>query len=167
MCSVVIGSVQEYLGDADRYGTLGLIKDYIDTTDARANFGFVYPHDCITPEKSRHKMYGRTKDMSWDKVREIWTLGGRIDSPESSKGLEYLERLWKLLQVGDTPHPLGLHLVWNYKTKAGLTVPATKIYFPVYGHNDQANVRSIAQYLTQIGLDGHGKAYEQTVREYL
>ncbi|KAL4913683.1 tryptophan dimethylallyltransferase-domain-containing protein [Aspergillus aurantiobrunneus] len=83
------------------------------------------------------------------------------------EGLEYLRLLWDLLHIGDAPHPLGLHLVWNYETKAGLTVPATKIYFPVYGLNDQNNVRAIAQYLTQIGLDVHGNAYEQAARDCL
>ncbi|KAJ5537054.1 aromatic prenyltransferase [Penicillium frequentans] len=167
LCSVVIGSVQEYLGDADRYKTLDMIQEYIETTDSRFNFGFVYSHDCVIPEKSRHKLYGRTKDMSWSKVEEVWNLGGRVDSPESNKGLDYLQRLWKLLRIGNGPHPLGLHLVWNYETKAGLKVPATKIYFPVYGLNDQDNVRAIAQYLTQIGLQAHGDAYERTVQDYL
>ncbi|KAJ5650268.1 aromatic prenyltransferase [Penicillium longicatenatum] len=117
-------------------------------------------------EKSRHKLYGRVKDMSWSKVEEVWTLGGRIDSPESNRGFEYLQKLWTLLQIGNGPHPLGIHLVWNYETKAGLKVPATKIYLPVYGLNDQDNVRAIAQYLTQIGLDAHGSAYEQTVGDF-
>ncbi|KAE8423801.1 aromatic prenyltransferase [Aspergillus pseudocaelatus] len=164
LCSVVIGSVQEYLGDADRYNTLGLIKDYIESTDSRANFGFVYSNDCVSPEKSRHKLYGRTKDMSWSKVEEIWTLGGRIDSPESNRGLEYLHTLWTMLQIGNGPHPLSLHLVWNYETKAGLEVPATKIYFPLYGLNDLDNVRAIAKYLTHIGLNVQGNAYEHEVR---
>ncbi|KAJ5993274.1 aromatic prenyltransferase [Penicillium sp. IBT 35674x] len=167
LCSVVIGSVQEYLGDADRYKTLDMIKEYIATTDSRLNFGFVYSHDCVTPEKSRHKLYGRAKDMSWSKVEEVWNLGGRNDSPESNKGLDYLQKLWKLLRIGDGPHPLGLHLVWNYETKAGLKMPATKIYFPVYGLNDQDNVRAISQYLTQIGLQVHGSAYERNVQDYL
>lgn len=167
MFSFVIGSVQEYMGGADRHNTLGLIKDYIETTDAKDNFGFVYSHDCVIPEKSRHKMYGRTKDMSWGMVQSIWTLGGRIDTSESNTGLEFLQQLWKLLPIGDSPHPLGLHLVWNYETKAGLTMPATKIYFPVYGLNDQDNVRAIAQYLMQIGLNVHGDTYEQNVRDCL
>ncbi|KAE8168346.1 aromatic prenyltransferase [Aspergillus tamarii] len=164
LCSVVIGSVQEYLGDADSYNTLDLIKDYIETTDSRANFGFVYSHDCVTPDKSRHKLYGRTKDMSWSQVEEIWTLGGRIDSSESKRGLEYLQKLWTMMQIGNGPHPLGLHLVWNYETKAGLEVPATKIYFPLYGLNDLDNVHAIAQYLKHIGLDSQGNAYEHDVR---
>ncbi|CAI7666331.1 unnamed protein product [Penicillium pancosmium] len=167
LCSVAIGSVQEYLGDADRYGTLNMIKDYVKTTDEKVNFGFVYSNDCIAPEKSRHKLYGRTKDMSWSKVRDIWSLGGRINSPESDNGLEYLQRLWKVLQIGDDTHPLGVHLVYNYEMKAGLPVPATKIYFPVYGLNDQSNVRAIAQYLTEIGLNAYGNAYEQSVRDSL
>ena len=112
-------------------------------------------------------MYGRTKDMSWGMVQSIWTLGGRIDTSESNTGLEFLQQLWKLLPIGDSPHPLGLHLVWNYETKAGLTMPATKIYFPVYGLNDQDNVRAIAQYLIQIGLNVHGDTYEQNVRDCL
>ncbi|KAB8201327.1 aromatic prenyltransferase [Aspergillus parasiticus] len=161
LCSVVIGSVQEYFGDANCYNTLGLIKDYIEMTDAKANFGFVYSNDCVTPEKSRHKLYGRTIDMSWSKVEEIWTLGGRIDSPEANRGLEYLQEFWKMLQIGDRPHPL------NYETKAGLKVPATKIYFPLYGLNDLDNVRAIAQYLRHIGLDVQGNAYEQVVRDSL
>ncbi|KAF7526805.1 hypothetical protein PCG10_003874 [Penicillium crustosum] len=167
MCSVVTESIQEYLGDADCYNTVGLMKEYIETTEARANFGFVYSHDCVTPEKSRHKVYGRTKDMSWDKVKEIWDFGGRIDSPESNKGLGHLQRLWEVLEIGHGPHPLGLHLVWNYETKAGMKVPATKIYFPVYGLNDQKNARAIAQYLKEIGLYIHGNAYEQTVQDLL
>ncbi|PLB50336.1 putative tryptophan dimethylallyltransferase [Aspergillus steynii IBT 23096] len=164
LCSVVLGSVRAYLGAADRYNTLGLMQEYIETTDARDNFGFVFSHDCAPPEQSRFKLYGRTKDISWDRVREIWTLGGRIDSSEASTGLEYLHQLWTLLRM-DEPHPLGLHLVWNYETKAGLTAPATKIYFPLYGLNDQSNVRAVAQYLTHIGLEEYGNAYEQAVRD--
>ncbi|OQD74811.1 hypothetical protein PENDEC_c009G00316 [Penicillium decumbens] len=164
--SLVIGSIQEYLGDADKHNALGLVKEYIDTTDSKANFGFVYSQDCIIPEKSRHKLYGRTKNMSWDQVQEIWTLGGKIDSPESNKGLGYLEELWKMLRIGDD-HPLGLHLVWNYEIKADLEVPATKVYFPIHGLNDLENVRVIAEYLTQIGLDVHGNTYEQNVRKLL
>ncbi|PWY75294.1 aromatic prenyltransferase [Aspergillus sclerotioniger CBS 115572] len=165
MYSAIIGSVQEYLGDSDTHDTLGLMKEYIETTDTRETFGFVYSNDCIVPEQSRHKLYGRTKDMSWEKVREIWTLDRRVDTPESTRGLEYLHRMWEMLQIGDRPHPLGLHLVWNYEIKAGLTLPATKIYFPLYGLNDRENVRAIAEYLTEIGLDAYGNAYEQAVRD--
>ena len=170
LCSAVLDSVREYLGDSDCHNTLPLIRDYIETTettDARANFGFVYSNDCTAPEKSRHKIYGRTKDMSWNKVREIWTLDGRVDSPGSRRGLEYLRRLWELLQIGEGPHPLSLPLVWNYETKARLTVPATKIYFPLYGCKDRDNVRAIAQYLTEIGLGVHADVYEQNVQGYL
>lgn len=166
MSNVVIESIQEYLGDEDRHNTLGLIKEYIDTTDSKANFGFVYSHDCVVPKKSRHKLYGRTKDLSWNQVQEIWTFGGRVDSTESNLGLEYLEKLWKMLKITDE-HPSGLHLVWNYETKAGLKVPATKIYFPVYGMNDQENVRAIADYLRQIGLAVHGNVYEENVQNLL
>lgn len=163
--SLVLDSIQEYLGEEDRFNTIDMIKSYIESTDAKATFGFVYSNDCITPSKSRHKMYGRTKDMSWNKVEEIWTLGGRVDTPDSNNGLPYLKELWEILEIGDGPHPLGLHLVWNYETKAGLKVPATKIYFPVYGLNDHKNIIAIAHYLERIGLKVHGDNYVKSVED--
>ncbi|KAJ5766296.1 uncharacterized protein N7511_003912 [Penicillium nucicola] len=158
------------------FGSFDMVNAYLEETDGYSQFAF-WSFDCVAASKSRLKLYSAHNNVVWDKIEEIWTLGGRANSPTVQKGLEYLQDLWKLTKVSEghraftggfddgqdsTPTPM----VWNYEMKAGESAPLTKFYFPVHGENDENVVRGLAQFLIKIGLAEYGDNYEEIVRDY-
>lgn len=162
---IILESIKGHAEDGLSHSALGPIGDYVHERNGYDQLGFVFSWDCVALSKTRLKLYARDQDMSWPKVQDIWTLGGRSVSDESEMGLSYLKRLWSLLEMGDHAHPLQLPMVWNYETKNSLLMPHPKVYFPLYGISDSKNVCAITKYLEEIGLKEYGACYEETIQE--
>ncbi|KAL4778236.1 DMATS type aromatic prenyltransferase [Aspergillus varians] len=156
--------------------SFNMVNEYMDEIDGWSNFTFC-SWDCVAPIKSRLKLYSSTNLVTWSKIEEIWTLGGRVSSDEALQGLQFLKRLWELTRLKEgyraftggfddgtdsTPTPI----LWNYEVKPGASEPLTKIYFPIHGENDLTIVQGLATFLEEIGLVREGQTYEQTVRHY-
>jgi DMATS type aromatic prenyltransferase len=169
-----VNSIKDQIGS---FPSFDMVNDYMKETDGYSQFAF-WSWDCVKPTSSRLKLYSSNNDVFWPKIEEIWTLGGRVDTPTVRKGLEYLSQLWSFTKVAEgrrdftggfddgkdsTPTPM----VWNYEMQLGNPIPLTKFYFPIHGENDQKIIRGIAQFLIDIGLTTLGESYEKTVQDYL
>jgi DMATS type aromatic prenyltransferase len=90
--------------DAVQYAdAVTLVSDYMTAGNCYNQYSFI-GFDCKTPSSSRLKVYGAILDISWAKVAEIWTLGGRLaDHKGNQTGLDLLEKLWGCL----TPHKVS------------------------------------------------------------
>ena len=146
---------------------------------------FMLAIDCVDPSKSRIKLYVQTRNTSFNSVRTIITMGGKIRGLE--KGLEELQDLVKLalglekgfLSSAELPaskdySPSALdnfavdqHLIEGYMyyfdIAPGSPLPDIKFYLPTrrYGKNDL----SIAQGLTQwLKARGRGQFTENYMR---
>jgi DMATS type aromatic prenyltransferase len=76
---------------------LSLVNEYMHQGNCYNQYSFI-GFDCVDSSKSRLKVYGALLDITWNKVEELWTLGGRMASSEmNKKGLEYMRTLWEYL----------------------------------------------------------------------
>ncbi|KAH8692969.1 DMATS type aromatic prenyltransferase [Talaromyces proteolyticus] len=166
----------ERMGGYRTRASFDTIDEYMKETNGWSDFSF-FSWDCVAPAKARLKLYSSTNIVTWSKMEEIWTLGGRVVGESSMQGLKQLRRLWELTQIKDgyraftggfdndtdsTPTPI----IWNYEIRPGSPEPLTKVYFPIHGENDLTIVRGVGQFLQEIGLVKQGRSYERTVREY-
>ncbi|KAH8688639.1 aromatic prenyltransferase [Talaromyces proteolyticus] len=156
-----IEPLRDSMGDLSAFN---VIDEYMEQTDGYSNFAFL-SWDCVAPANS-------TNIVTWSKMEEIWTLGGRLSGETTMRGLGYLKRLWQLTQIRDgcraftgrfdngtdsTPTPL----VWNYEMRPGSPEPLSKVYFPIHGGSDLTIVRGLATFFEEIGLVEQGRSYEQ------
>lgn len=169
-----VDSIKDQIGE---FPSFDMVNDYMKETNGYSQFAF-WSWDCVNPTSSRLKLYSSNNDVFWSKIEEIWTLGGRANTPTVKKGLEYLSQLWSFTKVAEgrreftggfddgkdsTPTPM----VWNYEMQPGSPIPLTKFYFPIHGENDQKIIQGVAQFLIDIGLSKLGESYERTVQDYL
>ncbi|PYH92422.1 putative tryptophan dimethylallyltransferase [Aspergillus ellipticus CBS 707.79] len=154
-----------------------LMHAYMEEIGAYNRSAF-FSWDCVAPAKSRLKFYGYDGDVTWSRIEELWTLGGRVQSATRARGLEYLRQLWDLMELPSGHRGLGegfnpgantasTPIVYNHEIKAGNPVPSTKVYLPVHGENDGRIVRAVAEFLQIIGLEEYGTGLEQTVADCL
>ncbi|KAI2791382.1 Brevianamide F reverse prenyltransferase [Penicillium oxalicum] len=174
---LLTNSIQPLKDQMGAFPSFDMVNAYLEETNGYSQFAF-WSFDCVDSYTSRLKLYSSHNEVVWSKIEEIWTLGGRAQSPNVGTGLRYLKELWQLVKLSEghraftggfddgkdsTPTPM----VWNYEMKVGEPAPVTKFYFPIHGESDLDVVQGVAQFLTKIGLEKYGTDYEQTVREYL
>ena len=112
--------------------------------------------DCIAPDKSRLKIYLRSRSTSFAAVRSVMTLGGKVPD---EKGIAELRKLWGLVlnlpedfsdeeELGGTGHRTG-GILYYVEMKPGHALPVLKLYIPVrhYGQNDAAVANGVVTYL--------------------
>ncbi|PWY69061.1 aromatic prenyltransferase [Aspergillus heteromorphus CBS 117.55] len=166
-----LGSMLDYYSAA-----FPLMDAYMEETGGYERSAF-FSWDCTAPAQSRLKFYGYEIEVTWAKMEELWTLGGRVQSPTRARGLEYLQELWEVMELPSGPRPVTedfnagatprrTPIVYNHEIRAGDPVPITKLYLPVHGENDGRVVRAVARFLQRIGLEEYGAGLEQTVEDF-
>jgi DMATS type aromatic prenyltransferase len=161
----------------DAYGT---IEDYILSQPVEAMPRIeIIATDCVTPTKSRVKLYIRTRYTSFSKVRDVYTLGGRLNDPTTHEGVATLKGLWySLLSLpADYPEedelPFTDHrtagTLFNFELKPGNPLPQPKVYVPVrhYGRSDLDISASLAAFFKQQGWKGPAGSYIEDMQALL
>lgn len=123
--------------------------------------------DLVEPSQSRIKIYFRSREVCFESVRKVMTLGGRLTNSDMEVGLRNLRRLWDSLfdQSGvpdSSPLPDLKHhtagVLYYVEFRLGNKVPKVKIYLPVrhYAHNDWQIMNAVCDYLisAQLGTNG-------------
>ena len=116
--------------------------------------------DCVDPATSRLKFYFRSPRTSFDSVRAVMTLGGRLPAIPDA-----LQDLWRLLlgldpqflsseELKPTPHETS-GVLYNFDVRGDNLLPEPKVYIPVkhYGANDLAIAEGLACFLKSQGAD--------------
>ncbi|KAL4800788.1 aromatic prenyltransferase [Aspergillus venezuelensis] len=114
--------------------------------------------DMDSPTSSRLKVYFRSRATSFASVRQMMTLGMRINRPEIDRGLDNLRRLWDALlgQKGVPDEqllPSNDHrtagLLYNIELPSGSAQPLVKIYIPVrhYASSDEHILKAVHEYM--------------------
>ncbi|KAL4905537.1 hypothetical protein BDW74DRAFT_185062 [Aspergillus multicolor] len=164
-------------GHLDCTEAWGHLADYVESIN---NWGFhnLLAWDFVAPAKSRLKFYMYMMEVAdVHKVEELWTLDGRARTPEHLEGLEYLKKLWDVIDlknIGKRDMPENAHtipegvaqLCWNYEMVAGNPLPFGKPYFPLQGVNDAVCVQKIVDYFKLIGWDDMAATYGDTVQSF-
>lgn len=143
--------------------------------------------DCLNPAKHRQarvKVYMQTTNNAWAAVRDLMTLGGRLNDAASLKRVELLKSVWHLFRN----EPEGAHdddenwskpyrlqgtpfsgLQLSVEVKPGDQPPETKLYVPMFqfAPNIKAAERNVESVLDRLGHSwGQGKyrsCMEQTL----
>lgn len=122
--------------------------------------------DLVEPLQSRLNIYYRTRETSFESVRNSMTLGGRITNNDMDTGLQSLRRLWDSLfdQQGapdGCPLPASTHrtagILYDVEFCLGSKAPKVKIYIPVrhYARSDWQIMNAVSDFIcsTQAGVD--------------
>ena len=156
-----------------------LIHDYMQESTGYNEYTFL-SCDCVDLPQQRLKIYGAHTEVTWAKIAEIWTLGGRlIEEKEIINGLRLLKQIWSLLHIGEgsrafkgafddgkataddqVPSPI----IWNYEVHPYSTYPVPKFYIPVHGENDLHNARSLAQFWNTLDCPEYAGRYEEILQ---
>lgn len=137
--------------------------------------------DCVSEEHSRLKIYLRSRCTSFDSVRSIMTLGGRIQCPENEQAFCDLFELWQALffpgkqkvkSTGGDLQPCahrtaGILYYFDFsKTKPH---PVPKVYLPVrhYGKSDYLIATALRTYMKRRGKHQEARQYLSALKEIL
>jgi DMATS type aromatic prenyltransferase len=130
--------------------------------------------DLVDPSQSRLKIYFRSRETSFQSVRNIMSLAGRLLNEQTEKhaekGLQNLRRLWDSLfnQQGvpdEIPLPDSHHetagILYYVDFHLGGKMPKVKIYLPVrhYAENDWQVMKAVSGYMSSTLIDMHGATY--------
>ncbi|KFA70283.1 hypothetical protein S40285_08212 [Stachybotrys chlorohalonatus IBT 40285] len=124
-------------------GPISLLQDYTTSfTAAPYDVPVVemVAIDCIDSPNSRIKLYLRTAANTFHRVKDMFTLGGRLSGPELDEGVAALVEIWPILfrldpRAVDIENlevfPRGSYCGCAIEMKPGQKNPETKIHIPV------------------------------------
>lgn len=140
------------------FSAFDLLQNYINSTPSRSAGSLdieILAVDCVHPQKSRLKVYARARQISFESVCTIVTLGGRLESSEMNQSLQELDILWRYLfsdDISSSDVPAGAvpslslnshrtaGILYNFEIKPGCPLPVPKVYIPVR-HNARSDSR--------------------------
>ena len=151
---------------ASRFPAYDFLLKYIQSSDEGSQLkAEIFSIDCVIPEKSRFKIYLRTQSTSFNSIRAIMTFDGVLAESNLDKGLEELEKLWKLVlepaqhlspadELYHRAHRTAGNLYY-FEFRPGQLIPVPKLYIPVrhYGQDDHAIAEGLKTYLQSRGQD--------------
>lgn len=119
--------------------------------------------DCVAADRSRLKVYVRSQLSSFDSVRRIMSLDGRINSSSLDKGTDELQDLWRL-RLWHKKHfepswtlPSNNHrtagILYYFEFRPQNAHPTPKVYIPVrhYAPSDSHVSSQLIEFLSQRG----------------
>jgi DMATS type aromatic prenyltransferase len=155
-------------------------KKYFDSfpveTRPRVEFMAI---DCVDSPSSRIKHYVRTKANTFNKVVDLYTLGGSLKSEDIDAGISALRELWPLIfRLDVSPEELGDAEVWPtggpgagaaIEMRPGQEEPEVKIHWPVRLINgtDEQLADSLATYFRQRGHGEFADNYKSDLKAAL
>lgn len=171
------------------FSAFDLLQTYINSTPSHYAGSLdieILAVDCVHPQKSRLKVYARARQISFESVCTVVTLGGRLESSEMDQSLQELEILWRYLfsdngsssdgLAGASPSlSLDSHrtagILYNFEIRPGCPLPVPKVYVPVR-HNARSDGRVMQALRNYIEGSRHGDAvlftrYSKAMRKLL
>jgi DMATS type aromatic prenyltransferase len=151
--------------------TLDVLTDFLSTSPEGVHLQpFALAFDNVEPSSSRLKLYFFSTKTSYNSMREVLTLGGRISS-ENSDMEKKLRTIYSLAQLvmgcpenleedADIPAPASFHsehttaeratllsgFQYYFDVAPGADVPSVKFYIPI--RKEQINDRAVGSSLT-------------------
>ncbi|KAF7880096.1 uncharacterized protein EAF02_007733 [Botrytis sinoallii] len=113
---------------------------------------FMITFDCVSPQKSRMKIYARCPDIRLASVMEIMSIFE--DKSKIAKGLEELRMLWNLV----------FRILYYFEVRPSSSKVTTKVYLPVkhYAKDDLSVAKGL-----QTFFNKHGGSQDQSVRDFM
>lgn len=140
--------------------------------------------DCGAPHDSRLKIYLVTPQNAWATVRDVMTMGGRLDDAPARKRVALLRTIWPYLinepddaRIVADEHwckpermpRLGFSgLMYSIEIKPGRPVPEAKLYVPLFQYAESSAVaeRNMEAALALLDIEwGSSGRYRRTMEE--
>lgn len=158
---------------------LARLEDYI--TNAPPTLRVIFMgFDMLEPRDSRIKIYTVDQDVSWNRVQDLWTMGGRLKGQSIQEGLKVLRELWDLLQIptgirtNDIEHcALGKRVnylfptIMNWTMLPGHEDPMPQIYLVTFGMEDSHISAALATFFGHLGWTQLAQDYSKNLASYL
>ncbi|KAI1337512.1 aromatic prenyltransferase [Xylariaceae sp. FL0016] len=178
---VIINALRktEHLG-VDLQPSLDFVAEYMATTNDDRKLMLVGV-DCVEPQDARVKMYCHVSNNSWNVVKDIMTLGGRLTDETSITRVDMLKTIWPLLL--DEPDMPIEDESWSKEQKIkrtgfsglqftieltpGEAIPDLKVYVPLFQYarshaQSEKNIEAILKKLNHSW--GTSGKYAETMR---
>jgi DMATS type aromatic prenyltransferase len=144
--------------------------------------------DCVDPithKDARVKCYLHTSSNAFDVVRDVLTLGGRLNDETAHKRVDILRSIWPLLlNEPEGPHtaddawskPERINrtgysgIQYTIEITPGKEIPDTKIYVPLFQYTDSAEVaeKNFETVLKELDNEwGHTGRYREAMETVL
>jgi DMATS type aromatic prenyltransferase len=157
--------------------SLALIEDFLRTVPPTISLHFL-SCDLVALRNTRFKIYIAEFQVDFERITDIWTLGGKLQDQETLTGLGMLRELWEALKIpegkrsrverptmpGDPPDLLPL--LFNFEIQPHKHPPQLKIYFPLTGVNDLTIATSLTQLFSRWGWSEHAHSYSRDLASY-
>ncbi|KAL8806332.1 MAG: hypothetical protein Q9200_005077 [Gallowayella weberi] len=162
---------------------LRLLTNFIETHSRGAQLECeILGIDCTSPSTARLKIYLRSRQTSFDAVREVMTLGGRMDNAEPESAFNDLFELWQALFFSDkTTLPVAKStelrhcdhrtagILYYFNFSGDKAQPVAKVYLPVrhYARNDYQVAKALCGFMKRRMGQRWGRRYMDALREIL
>lgn len=151
------------------FSAFDLLREYINSAPSGPGDSLdveILAVDCVHPHQSRLKIYVRARQTSFESVRKVVTLDGRLASSEIEQSLQELEALWCSLFSNNRSNSEGsagtasshspspdshrtAGILYNFEIRPGCPLPVPKVYIPVrhYAHSDGHVMQALRKYI--------------------
>ena len=149
-----------------KFPAYDILSEYLQTSPEGSGLkAEMFSTDCVSPVSSRIKIYLRSQSTSFKSVRANMTLDGKLKHDDLEKGVQELEKLWRLVLLparqtnADVELPYKAHrtagILYYYDIMPGRLLPIPRLYIPVrhYGQSDTAIAEGLVRYLKARGQD--------------
>lgn len=169
--------------DVDTEGALteplNTLEDYFAHSIGNLQLCFMSV-DMVDPSEARTKIYGLQQEVSREGVIDLWTMGGRLNSPSNQEGLKVLLELWDLLQIPHGPRTvevehclLGqppkymLPTLVNWTLLPDHSEPMPQVYLVPFGLPDSQISDALVTFYERLGWTDLAKNYKSNLASYL
>ncbi|GES63811.1 hypothetical protein ATEIFO6365_0007049800 [Aspergillus terreus] len=156
-------TIDSYSSDPKYSTAVSALEGFFTSTGIEP---FLVGTDCIESTKSRIKLYVRAPWFTSAGLRDLWTIGGRVDTPLAAKGLEIAQYFLGLLNY--TPEQTNVEpsfsaLLANYELKIGSPHPKPQIYFPLHKIDDETAADILTRFFDYLGWQGIASNFKDSL----
>lgn len=162
---------------------LAELEGYIYTRAAEPESTFITAYlgcDMAAPQHARLKVYAIDREVTFDRLIDLWTLGGRIPNDATAQaGIKRLRQLWDLLsipagtrdmevehlQLGQPPKAL-LPFIVNYTLLPGSQYPEPQVYLVPFGLPDSRIADALTRFFESMGWSQCAGTYKENLCSY-
>ncbi|KAH8688635.1 tryptophan dimethylallyltransferase [Talaromyces proteolyticus] len=162
---------------------LAEMERYIAVRAAEPQSTFITAYlgcDMLDPAQARLKVYGLDSKVTFERLVDLWTLGGRIPNDAMTQtGLQALRELWDLLQIppgirdmkidhlklGEPPKVL-LPFIVNYTLLQSSPQPEPQVYLVPFGMPDAHIADALTRFFEKMGWDQVAETYKENLFGY-
>jgi fumigaclavine A dimethylallyltransferase len=155
------------LKNANIISALNTLEDWMVPTNGRfMEYWDGVSYDAIDADKARIKVYTGICMKTLEQVRDVWTLGGRLQGEDIEKGFDLVARLWRrLMDEEPSTCEMKYWMQWVWELRTDVPIPVPKLYFSVAAAEDHYVSDAVVEILDYLGWDEHVQTHRALMDE--